>query len=146
MKIIDLLNKIANGEIPKKIIYDDKQWTYNENLEDYITYDDSRIDWKYTIMEYINDEIEIITPNYSTLATVKSIDHAKRGEVDVANTNDEIILEFILVVDEVLLHPVNNKINKGNKLERRYSYAKNCSTSQRPFVRRNYGLVAGGGY
>ena len=33
-----------------------------------------------------------------------------------------------------------------DKLERRYSYAKNCSTSQRPFVRRNYGLVAGGGY
>lgn len=65
MKVIDLLNKIANGEIPKRIIYDDKQWTYDEKIEDYITYDDSRIDWKYTIMEYINDEVEIIEDTFS---------------------------------------------------------------------------------
>ena len=38
----------------------------------------------------LNDEIEIITPNYSTLATVEKITHNKKGEVDVANTNDEI--------------------------------------------------------
>ena len=42
----------------------------------------------------LNDEIEIITPNYSTLARVKKIEHCKNGEVDVANTNDEIMLTF----------------------------------------------------
>ena len=40
----------------------------------------------------LNDEIEIITPNYSTLARVVEINHNKKGEVDVANTNDEINL------------------------------------------------------
>ncbi|MBQ8635988.1 U32 family peptidase C-terminal domain-containing protein [bacterium] len=40
----------------------------------------------------LNDEIQIITPNYSTLARVNKITHAKKGEVDVANTNDEINL------------------------------------------------------
>lgn len=40
----------------------------------------------------LNDEFEIITPNYSTLATVEKIEHHKKGEVDVANTNDEILL------------------------------------------------------
>jgi len=42
----------------------------------------------------LNDEIEIITPNYSTLATVIKINHNKKGEVDTANTNDEINLTF----------------------------------------------------
>ena len=36
MKIIDLLNKIANGdEIPKKIKYDNKIWIYDICEEDY---------------------------------------------------------------------------------------------------------------
>lgn len=43
----------------------------------------------------LNDELEIITPNYSTLAKVTKISHNKKGEVDVANTNDEINLELI---------------------------------------------------
>lgn len=42
----------------------------------------------------LGDEIEIITPNYATLARVVKIDHNKKGEVDVANTNDEINLTF----------------------------------------------------
>lgn len=40
----------------------------------------------------LNDEIEIITPNFATLARVVKIEHDKKGEVDVANTNDEINL------------------------------------------------------
>lgn len=42
----------------------------------------------------LNSELEIITPNHSTLARVKKITHPKTGEVDVANTNDEIFIEF----------------------------------------------------
>ena len=60
MKVIDLLNKIANGEIPKTIVYDERYFTYDDKRQNYFAYDDSEIDWKYTIMEYINDEIEII--------------------------------------------------------------------------------------
>ena len=48
----------------------------------------------------LNDEIEIITPNYSTLATVIKINHNKKGEVDTANTNDEINLTFKCDDDE----------------------------------------------
>lgn len=60
MKIINLLNKIANGEIPKTIVYDERYFTYDDKRQNYFAYDDSEIDWKYTVMEYINDEIEII--------------------------------------------------------------------------------------
>ncbi len=40
----------------------------------------------------LNDEFEIITPNFSTMAKVVKITHPKKGEVDCANTNDETIL------------------------------------------------------
>ena len=42
----------------------------------------------------LNDEVEIITPKYSTLARVIKIFHNKKGEVDVANTNDVINITF----------------------------------------------------
>ncbi len=42
----------------------------------------------------LNDKVEIITPNYSTGAVVTRIEHPKKGEIDTANTNDEINLTF----------------------------------------------------
>lgn len=60
MKVIDLLQRIANGEIPKTIVYDERYFTYDDKRQNYFAYDDSEIDWKYTVMEYINDKIEII--------------------------------------------------------------------------------------
>ena len=65
MKIIDLLNKIANGEeVPKEIRYEENIWKLN-TLEN--TYDNGKcclfedyIDKKYVITDVLNDEIEII--------------------------------------------------------------------------------------
>ena len=63
MKVIDILNKIANGEeVPEKILYSDKIWYWatreNEYVEDY-----KRL-FKYYLDECLisslNDEIEII--------------------------------------------------------------------------------------
>lgn len=78
MKVIDLLNKIANKEdVPKKIKYDNHIFEYkkgiNRNLE-YICIDatdkiwkelniDDAIDEIYKIPLILNDEIEIIEDN-----------------------------------------------------------------------------------
>lgn len=35
MKVIDLLNMIANGETPKRIIYEDRVYHYNNEAYDY---------------------------------------------------------------------------------------------------------------
>lgn len=43
----------------------------------------------------LNDEIELITPNFQILAKCSKIIHDKKGEVNVANTNDEINIELI---------------------------------------------------
>lgn len=63
MKVIDLLNKIANGDIPKNIRFNDMFMTYDEKKQNYFSKFGNEIDWKYTVMEYINDEIEIIEDN-----------------------------------------------------------------------------------
>ena len=42
----------------------------------------------------LNDEFEIITPNFKSTVRVKSIYNDKEGDVDVANTNDEVWMEL----------------------------------------------------
>ena len=69
MKIIDLLNKIANGEeVPKIIKYDDFTYWYDKTEKDYyryIGYDLDNDDVEYLInggfiSDILNDEVEII--------------------------------------------------------------------------------------
>lgn len=48
---------------------------------------------------YLNDEFEIITPNYSTKAKVINIINDKRETNDVAHTNDVVLMEVETVDD-----------------------------------------------
>ena len=65
MKIIDLLNRIANGEeLPEKIKYENIIWTLN-SIND--TYDNGEqclfedyIEKKYVITDILNEEVEVI--------------------------------------------------------------------------------------
>ena len=64
MKVIDILNKIANGEeVPKKIIYDGYIWEYDKLSNDYEKFDESGdlylFGEKYVTLA-LNDEVEII--------------------------------------------------------------------------------------
>ena len=64
IKIIDLLNKIANGEeIQKKIKWRDKIWTYDDRDQDYETNDTDLLGYGFSnhrTLDFINDEVEII--------------------------------------------------------------------------------------
>ena len=58
MKIIDLLNKIANGEeVPKKIKFDNKEY---ENEPCYMLYEATGDRSELQFKKFLNDEIEII--------------------------------------------------------------------------------------
>ena len=66
MKIIDLFNKIANGEdVPKKIEYCNKIWIFDKKENDYV--EDNRRLFNYYLSESIisslNDEVKIIEDN-----------------------------------------------------------------------------------
>ena len=83
IKIIDILNKIANGEeVPNKIKIGDIIWTYEDN--DYINkelatgYIDSnkRYLLGYYNFNVLNDEVEILDDNYifeETIGFLKNI-------------------------------------------------------------------------
>lgn len=64
MKIIDLLNKISNGEeVPKKIKYTwFYEWSYDNTRDEYcyMQKDGNRFDEDWLIERILNDEIEII--------------------------------------------------------------------------------------
>lgn len=63
MKIIDLLNKIANGEeLPKKIKYDDKIYYMvgNNDYENYEYEETPTLLFAVGATSYINEEIEIL--------------------------------------------------------------------------------------
>lgn len=64
MKIIDILNKIANGEQPpKKIAYNGTEWEYIEQEKDYSSKE--RNEWLFDeciITEILNDYVEILEP------------------------------------------------------------------------------------
>lgn len=64
MKVIDLLNKIANGEeLPKKIKYDNDIWKYDEMARDYLLIDKSGEEYliceELNLMHALNDEVEV---------------------------------------------------------------------------------------
>lgn len=48
----------------------------------------------------LNDEIELISPDYQQIVKVNKITHDKKGETATANTNDEINLELLAINDE----------------------------------------------
>ena len=61
MKVIDLLNKIANGEQPKKIVTNNETLIWNEKRHTYQWVDYSSICWDWYVEENrLNDEVEIL--------------------------------------------------------------------------------------
>ena len=68
MKIIDLLNKIANGEgVPNKIKWEDIIYVYSEIDKDYLEYPFSDEEYKglfdmrdSILTQFLNDEVKII--------------------------------------------------------------------------------------
>lgn len=67
MKVIDLLNKIANGDIPKKIKYKDLEYRACGNgisgFTDYANDDDRYCFSAHIGVKTLNDEVEIIEDN-----------------------------------------------------------------------------------
>lgn len=61
IKIIDILNKIANNEnIPNRILYKQEIWEYNKQDDDYSNYAGENLFDEYVIATILNDEVEIL--------------------------------------------------------------------------------------
>lgn len=62
MKIINLLNKIANGEeVPEKIKFHNCYCYYRPIKNQYVDFKNEPIlEWNYIVMNSLNDEVEIL--------------------------------------------------------------------------------------
>jgi hypothetical protein len=97
MKVIDLLNKIANGEeAPKKIKYDNTIYEYNEQYDyknelqiNYYSVDKGEDFFNEVYCFSLNDEVEIIEENKKEL-------HANNIEFNIYDDKKE----FIITLDE----------------------------------------------
>lgn len=109
MKVIDLMNKVANDEdMPRKIIYEDLEWKYRRDLDDYEYYDEERNWHEYLFenpfgkaySELYNDEIEILD-HYEKNNKIEKVD------TDFYMTND-VAFFFANKINEII-----DCINKG---------------------------------
>lgn len=112
IKIIDILNKIANGEKPpKKIIYDSKLWEYDNQKEDYFTNYYDVAEWlfdEYVLLDILNDGVEILQMTIHNLETKKNNIIEKLKEINFGE-----YIEFANL-DEIRADIVRNreKINE----------------------------------
>ena len=110
MKVIDLLNKIANGEeVPKKIHYNCVPLYWCEPCKIYETMTDGELCGKdlYTLLDNLNDEIEILEE-----------EKIKKVDFDISNFNfKEFELNILRnnVIDNT--RAINEIINIINEME-----------------------------
>lgn len=106
MKIIDLLNKIANGEeVPLKIKYPnkEKEYIYDLNIQDYRCDDTlifNTLFSKYRTNFFINDEVEIIEEDKK----IEKLNKDRYAGTDLDITGD-------------MFDKINELIDKVNSLE-----------------------------
>ena len=113
LRIIDLINKIANNEeLPKKIKYDDVIWDYDYTIGDYINKDKVKaliesLFWGNSTFSFINEEVEIIKEN-------KNIEKITIREKTIGFPNGEWTARNM---DKAFAHKINEIIDEINKLK-----------------------------
>lgn len=114
MKIIDLLNKIANGEQPKKIVKNNETLIWDEERHTYQGKDYSSICWDWYVEENkLNDEIEILDEKDKDIPLIPDDElyefnmKEKILDLDKLNYNFKVLKEKINQVIEV----INNEMD-----------------------------------
>lgn len=116
MKVIDLLNKIANGEIPEKIKFLGKIWIYDDGVNDYSYFilDHCEHFLNNISFAYMNEEVEIIED------TPKENKKIEKFKVIKDNSGDSLYLIYddmkleLTLLQAIILDKINEIIDKVN--------------------------------
>ena len=118
MKVIDLLNKIANGEgVPKTIKLCGNKYQYNEHFKDYKAEDIERYWLLSDFIEFENDlkeEIEIIEDTSKGNEKIEKLDLDDLNILLDKDYNDYMIRHIVhkaLVVIKFKINEIIDKIN-----------------------------------
>ena len=119
MKVIELLNKIANGNIPKRIIYDKYVYQWNNKIRNYEREVDIAItlNWDYIAIECLNEQVEILEePIISKLYINNELQYNLEEKKIPEKLN---ILQFSDLIDmskEELIETIKEQRFKINKI------------------------------
>lgn len=86
--VIELLNKIANGEYPKKIKYKGKEHEFNSKIQWYADYD-GVYEW-FISGNKLNDEVEILEDNTEEIKELLTIEDYECDKTDIRLNRDKI--------------------------------------------------------
>ena len=107
MKIIDLLNKIANGEeVPEKVKYCGSEYLYLNHRKDYknmeLDFDSCIIDSKYHNLDWLNDTVEIIEEQEEIdIQSIEEIEPAMNGNACVIDNKTWTLNQVIKAVKQL---------------------------------------------
>lgn len=108
MKIIDLLNKIANGEeVPKKVRYNGIIYGYNNSNKHGLRYCDLEDDINTTFcflitnINSLNDEVEIIEEQDIDIQSIEEIEPAMNGNACVIDNKTWTLNQVIKAVKQL---------------------------------------------
>ena len=120
MKVIELLNKIANGEGYPKIKFNNSIYEYHDKEHGYCRYYHNNtyicLDTDYYLFDILNDEVEIIEePQEHKIPEKLSNIKFENGKfyLSVGNKHNYIIRE----VDKVFLNKINEILDYLEKIE-----------------------------
>ena len=109
MKVIDLLNKIANGEeVPKKIRYKNLSYIYSNECKGYYlgtnperieTFDCNRLYQKFSSGDMLNDEIEVIEED-KKIKNLYIWVNGKDNTKHIPN-NEELTMKINEIIDKI---------------------------------------------
>lgn len=105
IKVIDLLNIIARGEIPKKIRYKNELYCFKEDGY-YTFFDNKRI--HLSIAHSLNNAVEIIEEDNNKIEKLKHTTKCTGIDEDgTYYTNEFTTIELAAKIDEIIDH-INN--------------------------------------
>ena len=111
MKIIELLNKIANSEeVPKEIKYKDWLYEFEKDCNDYLcSYDSLLYRENDDVKEFLNDEVEIIEEDKK----IKKLDYV-HPDISCSYNESEILLRVEENKNKIneIIEVINNEHNK----------------------------------
>ena len=112
IRIIDLLNKIYNGEtIPLKVIYDDKVWIFSDEFHDYKSNGDYLFD---ALAEDYSDMGKILNIEIEIIETSKKIEKLEKNFTHEDNTDELTESDWQV---SIISKEINEIIDVVNKLE-----------------------------
>lgn len=117
MKIIDILNKMADGTLEDgfKFKYDDYIWKYEKEYKSIYNKDNRQFGLVYNLGNYLTDEVEVIE-GVKKIEEIEIKEDYNRDEFITSAAGEKIYIDNI--TEEIIINKINELVRAVNKLRK----------------------------